>query len=130
MKKILFACSEVHPLIKTGGLADVAGSLPRALAEISQDIKIVLPNYQSLKKTEDVQLGMMVEIVKEYGNGIPGIIKEIKDKHVKNNEKEKNIGILITDHNVHETLTIVDRAYLLFEGSILKAGSAEELAND
>ena len=44
--------------------------------------------------------------------------------------KEKNIGILITDHNVHETLTIVDRAYLLFEGSILKAGSAEELATD
>lgn len=44
--------------------------------------------------------------------------------------KEKNIGILITDHNVHETLTIVDRAYLLFEGSILKAGSAQELAED
>jgi lipopolysaccharide export system ATP-binding protein len=44
--------------------------------------------------------------------------------------KEKNIGILITDHNVHETLTIVDRAYLLFEGSILKQGSAEDLAND
>jgi len=44
--------------------------------------------------------------------------------------KDKNIGILITDHNVHETLTIVDRAYLLFEGSILKAGSAEELASD
>ncbi len=44
--------------------------------------------------------------------------------------KEKNIGILITDHNVHETLTIVDRAYLLFEGSILKAGSAQDLAED
>ncbi len=44
--------------------------------------------------------------------------------------KEKKIGILITDHNVHETLTIVDRAYLLFEGSILKQGSAEDLAND
>jgi lipopolysaccharide export system ATP-binding protein len=44
--------------------------------------------------------------------------------------KQKNIGILITDHNVHETLTITDRAYLLFEGSILKAGTAEELAND
>jgi len=44
--------------------------------------------------------------------------------------KAKNIGILITDHNVHETLTITDRAYLLFEGSILKAGSAEDLAND
>lgn len=44
--------------------------------------------------------------------------------------KQKNIGILITDHNVHETLTIVDRAYLLFEGSILKSGSAQDLAND
>jgi len=44
--------------------------------------------------------------------------------------KQKNIGILITDHNVHETLTITDRAYLLFEGRILKAGTSEELAND
>ncbi len=44
--------------------------------------------------------------------------------------KEKNIGILITDHNVHETLTITDRAYLLFEGSILKSGSAQELVDD
>jgi lipopolysaccharide export system ATP-binding protein len=44
--------------------------------------------------------------------------------------KEKNIGILITDHNVHETLTITDRAYLLFEGSILKAGTATELSED
>jgi lipopolysaccharide export system ATP-binding protein len=44
--------------------------------------------------------------------------------------REKNIGILITDHNVHETLSITERAYLLFEGSILKAGTAEELAND
>jgi lipopolysaccharide export system ATP-binding protein len=44
--------------------------------------------------------------------------------------KEKNIGILITDHNVHETLSITDRAYLLFEGSILMAGTAEELANN
>jgi lipopolysaccharide export system ATP-binding protein len=44
--------------------------------------------------------------------------------------KLRNIGILITDHNVQETLQITDRAYLLFEGSILKAGTAEELAND
>jgi len=42
----------------------------------------------------------------------------------------KNIGILITDHNVQETLSIIDRAYLLFEGKILKQGTAEELAND
>ena len=44
--------------------------------------------------------------------------------------KKKNIGILITDHNVNETLSITDRAYLLFEGKILKAGTAEELAAD
>ncbi|AIZ62761.1 ABC transporter [Hymenobacter sp. DG25B] len=44
--------------------------------------------------------------------------------------KHKNIGILITDHNVNETLSIVDRAYLLFEGKLLKAGTAEELAAD
>ena len=43
---------------------------------------------------------------------------------------ERNIGVLITDHNVHETLSIVDRAYLLFEGKILKSGTAEELASD
>ena len=44
--------------------------------------------------------------------------------------KNKNIGILITDHNVHETLSITDRAYLLFEGSILKSGTASQLAED
>lgn len=44
--------------------------------------------------------------------------------------KAKNIGILITDHNVHETLSITDRAYLLFEGEILKAGTSKELADD
>ena len=44
--------------------------------------------------------------------------------------KYKNIGILITDHNVNETLSITDRAYLLFEGKILKSGTAEDLAND
>lgn len=44
--------------------------------------------------------------------------------------KTKNIGVLITDHNVQETLSITDRAYLLFEGKILKSGTAEDLAND
>lgn len=44
--------------------------------------------------------------------------------------KDKNIGILITDHNVHETLSITNRSYLLFEGNILKSGTAEELAAD
>ena len=44
--------------------------------------------------------------------------------------KEKNIGVIITDHNVHETLSITDRTYLLYEGKVLKAGSAEDLAAD
>ncbi len=44
--------------------------------------------------------------------------------------KKRNIGILITDHNVQETLSITDRAYLLFEGAILKSGTAEDLAAD
>ena len=46
------------------------------------------------------------------------------------NLKKKNIGILITDHNVQETLAITDRTYLMFEGRILKSGTAEELAAD
>ena len=44
--------------------------------------------------------------------------------------KTRNIGVLITDHNVRETLTITDRAYLLYEGNILKSGSARELTED
>ena len=44
--------------------------------------------------------------------------------------KKKNIGILITDHNVNETLSITDRAYLMFEGRLLKSGTAEELSSD
>jgi lipopolysaccharide export system ATP-binding protein len=44
--------------------------------------------------------------------------------------KFKNIGILITDHNVNETLSITDRAYLMFEGKLLKSGTAEDLAAD
>jgi lipopolysaccharide export system ATP-binding protein len=52
---------------------------------------------------------------------IQGIVKGLK---------EKGIGVLITDHNVHETLSITDRAYLLYDGTVLKSGTAEFLAND
>jgi lipopolysaccharide export system ATP-binding protein len=51
-------------------------------------------------------------------------------QHIVAKLKQKNIGILITDHNVQETLSITDRAYLLFEGKLLKHGTAQELAND
>ena len=51
-------------------------------------------------------------------------------QHIVKTLRDKNIGVLITDHNVHETLNITDRSYLLYEGSIMKAGTAEELASD
>ncbi|MDB5228901.1 MAG: lptB [Bacteroidota bacterium] len=51
-------------------------------------------------------------------------------QHIVEKLKFKNIGILITDHNVHETLSITDRAYLLFEGKIIKQGTADELSED
>jgi len=51
-------------------------------------------------------------------------------QHIISKLKDKNIGILITDHNVHETLSITDRAYLLYEGDILKAGTAIELSEN
>ncbi|MDN5214567.1 LPS export ABC transporter ATP-binding protein [Fulvivirgaceae bacterium BMA12] len=58
----------------------------------------------------------------------PIAVEEIQ--HIVAKLKDKNIGILITDHNVNETLSITDRAYLMFEGKLLKAGTAEELAAD
>jgi lipopolysaccharide export system ATP-binding protein len=58
----------------------------------------------------------------------PIAVEDIQD--IVRKLKEKNIGIVITDHNVHETLSITDRSYLLVNGEILKAGSAEDLAND
>ena len=68
-------------------------------------------------------------LLDEPFSGIDPIAEE-DIQHIVAALKLKNIGILITDHNVRETLSITDRAYLMFEGRILKAGTAEELAAD
>lgn len=66
--------------------------------KLIQSMKNMYELEDYVRKTEDVQLGMMVEIVKEYGNRIPGIIKSIKDKHVANDEKEKAEMVFSTVH--------------------------------
>jgi lipopolysaccharide export system ATP-binding protein len=58
----------------------------------------------------------------------PIAVEDIQD--IVSHLKDKNIGVLITDHNVHETLSITDRSYLLFEGKVLKSGTSQELADD
>ena len=58
----------------------------------------------------------------------PIAVEDIQE--IVSNLKDKNIGVLITDHNVHETLSITDRSYLLFEGKVLKSGTSQELAED
>ena len=80
----------------------------------------------------------LVHIRKSKGNQLSGgerrrteIAIAVQDiQNIVAKLKNRNIGVLITDHNVHETLTITDRAYLLFEGSVLKSGTPKELAED
>ncbi|MEI8207559.1 MAG: glycogen synthase GlgA [Methylococcales bacterium] len=62
MKKVLFVSSEIYPLIKTGGLADVCGSLPPALQELGTDVRLLMPNYQSIKTTEDIYYKSTIQV--------------------------------------------------------------------
>ena len=95
-----------------------------------QEISALIPSTYKLVSLEDIGI---TEDIPETGLTIKDN-SEIKARYVAEvlikKLKEKNIGILITDHNVHETLNITDRAYLLYSGSVIKSGTAEDLAND
>ncbi|UOA10101.1 glycogen synthase GlgA [Methylobacter sp. S3L5C] len=61
-KKILFVTSEAYPLIKTGGLADISGSLPKALLDLGVDVRLIIPNYQAINTTEEIYYKSTVRV--------------------------------------------------------------------
>ena len=107
-----------------GYLAQEASVFRRLSVE--DNIKAVL---QMTDFPKDYQAERLENLIDEPFAGVdPIAVEDIQS--IVATLKNKNIGVIITDHNVHETLSITDRTYLLFEGRILKAGSAEDLAND
>lgn len=116
-------------------------------AEQSQKLESLIDEFglQNIRKSKGIQLSggerrrteiaralavdpLFILLDEPFAGVDPIAVEDIQT--IVSTLKNKNIGILITDHNVHETLFITDRAYLLFEGSILKAGTSEELAAD
>jgi len=93
---------------------------------VEQNLLLVL---QTLGISKEEQIERLETLLDEPFVGVDPIAVEDIQKIVVG-LKDKNIGVLITDHNVHETLSITDRSYLMFEGKILKSGTSEVLAND
>ncbi|NOX44014.1 MAG: glycogen synthase GlgA, partial [Gammaproteobacteria bacterium] len=89
MRNVLFVTSEVHPLIKTGGLADVSGSLPQALNELNCDVRILLPYYQETKN----KLGNVDQIAQFSVSGLPDTITLLESRI-----PESNVKIWLIDY--------------------------------
>jgi lipopolysaccharide export system ATP-binding protein len=112
--------NRVETLLKEFGLEKIRKSLgiqlsggERRRTEIARALALK-PNFILLDEPFAGVDPIAVEDIQEIVSGL----------------RQRNIGILITDHNVHETLSITDRAYLLFEGTIMKQGTSTELASD
>lgn len=116
-------------------------------AEQSERVESLLSEFglQKIRKSKGIQLSggerrrteiaralalkpKFILLDEPFAGVDPIAVEDIQD--IVSKLRDKNIGILITDHNVHETLSITDRAYLLFEGKILKSGTASQLAED
>ena len=101
------------------------------LTEISDSMGKVLSGGER-RRTEIARAlatdPMFILLDEPFAGVDPIAVEEIQT--IVNSLKKKNIGILITDHNVDETLSITDRSYLMFEGKLLKSGTSEELASD
>lgn len=102
-----------------------------SLAHVRKNIGVVLSGGE--RRRTEIARALAVDpkfvLLDEPFAGVdPIAVEEIQN--IVSKLKEKNIGILITDHNVNETLSITDRAYLMFEGKLLKSGTSEELAAD
>ena len=88
------------------------------------------PTRLALSLDDSLDDSLSLERFDEPFAGVDPIAVEDIQTIVARLADERGIGVLITDHNVHETLAITDRTYLMFEGSIIKSGTAEELASD